>query len=154
MRCWLGTEVEHNLNYGNLTLFVDSSVVSASKLIQILNDNNLINISIYFGANQNNLICLSATNEELDYLKNNYKLIVEVTEKFMTSIDYRLFDNVILTQLNNYSELIPTNVSLKLKDKKDCVYVLNLSQHDCKTSLSELNTDGMFEGNDKLLYED
>lgn len=153
MRCWIGTEVEHNKNYGNTTLFIDSPAVYAFRVIKVLKDNNLTNISLYFGANERDVVIFVATPEEVDFLRQNYKLIIE-TEKFYPQVSYNLFDNIIVRFSNNKVDIDPDRISLKYKDRSKSVSVLNITDSECETTLEDLLEDGTFKGNDKIIYED
>ena len=80
MVCWVGTEIENNLNYGNKTIFVKAKNVSLSKLIRVLNDNIDKNIkSIYFGAGSTDVNIIKGNQDQFDYIKTNYELILETT---------------------------------------------------------------------------
>jgi len=52
MRIWYGVDVEHNLSYGYITLFVESENPDIDKILGILINNNLGIESIYFGAGE------------------------------------------------------------------------------------------------------
>lgn len=152
MRCWLGTEVEHNLNFNNLTLFIDSPAVYLFRVIKILEDNKLKNISLYFGANETDVKLFVGTPEEIDFLRKNYTLLIE-TEKFYSQISYDIFDNIIIRSCSDV-DLDVSKISLKYKNKNDSVHVLNIKDFNCTTSLDNLSENGMFENIDKIIYED
>lgn len=52
MRIWYGIDVEHNLSYGHMTLFVESENPDIDKILNILLESNLGIEYVYFGAGE------------------------------------------------------------------------------------------------------
>lgn len=52
MRMWCGVDVEHNLSYGHMTLFIESENPDIDKILAILIGNNFGIESVYFGAGE------------------------------------------------------------------------------------------------------
>lgn len=151
MKCWIGTEVEHNKNYGNKTVFIEGKVISATELLKVLKDNNLVDVSLYFGANETDLVYLEYSEDDLRSLKEKYTLIIE-TSTLTDLIDYSIFNNIIIRVDNRVFKLDPNNVSFKLRDT-DNVYIENIKSDNGVTNLDDLDSQGLFK-DDKIIYEE
>ena len=159
MRCWVGTELENNLNYGNKTLFVEANIVHTASLIQLLTrlDDESYNItSVYFGAGEVPLYKLALTDKQYKFLKN-YFIIIECEPQHLQFILDRyqyIADNIVVSHRipEDSQQVQLSKISVKFRTF-DTVEIRNQNKAEFITDLSTLNN-GLFSDVDKLVYDD
>lgn len=159
MRCWVGNEVEHNLNYPNKTLFIESSIIDFKTVSQLINNlsQNYDFDSIYLGAGEVDVVSFF----NLDYitLLAKYNVVIECTPENLNFIVDSVGDfvyNCIVrfqTTLNDLSK-----ISLKIRNDNEvevCNYNKNNS-NSLKESKDNLysTTDVVVFNNEGEMYED
>lgn len=154
MICWVGQEIESNLNYQNNTLFIKASNVDLEKLISILKTRDDIE-SLYFGAGSVDLEFISGTVQEFLYLKSNYYIVLEVIDINRNSfvLEYKdFFNNIILNVPEIFNQLKRENVTIKYRgeDKVDVINMMNSTS----TSIHTLDKTGLFTDVDTMIYND
>ena len=93
MRIWYGREVEHNSNFGRMTLFVESENPNIDTILKILTELDVGIECIYFGAGEINIT-------DWTFLASLYKIsdafIVELeTSDYLSSDIIKYFDHII-----------------------------------------------------------
>lgn len=150
MRIWCGKDIEHNLGYGIMTLFVESENPDINKISEILSECDYGVSNVYFGAGE-----VDITNWE--FLDSLYKIsdafVVGIeTSQYISEDIIELFDFVVFRiRIPNEWNNLNNKVYMKYRTD-DKVGVMDISKFKV-TSLDTLNN-GQYENDVEIYRED
>lgn len=120
MRIWKGIEREHNINYGKMTLFVESIAPDMNIVKTILSDNSDVEC-IYFGAGEVDILDWSFINE----LPKNIDYVIECSYANIVPSEYLSVFKFII--IRHFYKCVTPNMYIKLRTADD-VYMAHESQ--------------------------
>ncbi len=124
MRIWRGKELEHNGNYGAITLFIESSEPDLDVVEQILAYNPDIT-TLYFGAGELSVRYWDWV-KGLPKFKDKYKIMIECSNHRLVPNHVSEYFDVIICRYKNYNLADDVSYLDKLQIKireKERVYI-------------------------------
>lgn len=154
MRIWLGTEVEHNTEYGKQVAFIECEYVDVDNILNKLIELNLLhNIDVmYFGAGEVDIKSFKYTDNCKKLLKKfNVVTTLETSMNNIASFGDFVFDNVVIrTPQFNINSISSCNRFIKVRHISS-VGIAHISKFDFNSIATVDN--GMYY-DDILVYQD
>lgn len=141
-RCWIGIEQEHNYNYGDLTLFVESTNVDFKLIYDIWKKHKECK-HIYLGAGEVDIKCCS-----------NIEYANQILVDFILEVDARNFNLIPSAIKNICSSIVIRNSFNDDLVGKIPIFMKYRTLDNVYMSLLDLNSRNSLENLSNMMYQD